>query len=115
MVKRNHPNSFIKKPPSNPEIGSAFSTSFYWREHGQLEAMDNEIGRVLLGSGLATYKSDGSLNYDPKRTNTMVVIVGDNGTYAPSVKLPFDPILCKGTTYQTGVWVPLIVAGLSRP
>lgn len=76
-----------------------------------LEAMDNEIGRLLVGSGLATYQSDGSLNYDPQRTNTMVVIIGDNGTYAPSVKLPFDPNLSKGTAYQTGVWVPLIVAG----
>ena len=76
-----------------------------------LEAMDTEIGQVMVKSGLATFNQDGSLNYQPEKTNTMVVIVGDNGTYAPSVKLPFDPNLSKGTVYQTGVWVPLIVAG----
>src|SRR5690606_20928641 len=29
----------------------------------------------------------------------------------PLVKAPFDPGRAKGTAYQTGVWVPLIVAG----
>ena len=76
-----------------------------------LEAADTEIGRLLVQTGLATYNSDGSLNYHPEQTNTMVVIIGDNGTYAVSVKLPFDLNLSKGTVYQTGVWVPLIVAG----
>ena len=76
-----------------------------------LEAADTQIGQILVQTGLATYNSDGSLNYHPEQTNTMVVIIGDNGTYAVSVKLPFDPNLSKGTVYQTGVWVPLIIAG----
>jgi hypothetical protein len=62
-------------------------------------------------TGLASYRADGSLDYHPEKTDTMVVIIGDNGTYAPSVKLPFDSGNAKGTVYQTGVWVPLIVAG----
>jgi hypothetical protein len=41
----------------------------------------------------------------------MIIIVGDNGTNGPSVKSPFNPTLAKATSYQTGVWVPLIVAG----
>ena len=41
----------------------------------------------------------------------MVVIIGDNGTYAVSVKPPFNPTYSKATVYQTGVWVPLIIAG----
>jgi hypothetical protein len=41
----------------------------------------------------------------------MVVIVGDNGSYFSTVRLPFDPNWGKGTPYQTGVWVPLIVSG----
>ena len=41
----------------------------------------------------------------------MVVIVGDNGSYLQTVRLPFDPQRAKGTPYQTGVWVPLIVSG----
>jgi hypothetical protein len=41
----------------------------------------------------------------------MIVIIGDNGTYAPGVKAPFNPTRAKATVYQTGVWTPLIVAG----
>src|SRR5690606_36082283 len=37
--------------------------------------------------------------------------MGDNGTYGPSVKAPFNPTRAKGFPYQTGVWVPLIIAG----
>ncbi|HEX8895405.1 MAG TPA: sulfatase-like hydrolase/transferase [Terriglobales bacterium] len=76
-----------------------------------LEAMDKEIGRLMVETGLATANSDGSLNYQPEKTNTMVVIIGDNGTYAPGVKAPFDPSRSKAYVYQTGVWVPLIIAG----
>ncbi len=76
-----------------------------------LEAADTHIGQLLVQIGLASQNPDGSLNYHPEDTNTMVVIIGDNGTYAVSVKLPFDPNLSKGTVYQTGVWVPLIIAG----
>ncbi len=75
-----------------------------------LEAMDHEIGRLLVETGIATRLDDGSLQYNPD-SNTVVVIVSDNGTYMPTVKLPFDPLRAKGSLYQTGVWVPLIVAG----
>jgi hypothetical protein len=76
-----------------------------------IEAMDEEIGRLLVNTGLAVRNSDGSLNYHPEATDTMVVIIGDNGTFAPGVKQPFDASRAKGTVYQTGVWVPLIVSG----
>ena len=76
-----------------------------------LEAMDTEIGNLLVQAGLATRNGDGSLNYDPNSSNTMVIVIGDNGTFAPGVKAPFDPARAKGWVYQTGVWVPLIVAG----
>ena len=76
-----------------------------------IEAMDTEIGQILIGTGLATANSDGSLNYHPETTDTMVVVVGDNGTFAPGVKAPFDVNRAKGYVYQTGVWVPLIVSG----
>lgn len=75
------------------------------------EAMDTEFGRLLTETGLAQRKPDGTLVYDPKASNTMIVIVGDNGTFGVTVKPPFSPSRAKGTTYQTGVWVPLIVAG----
>jgi len=76
-----------------------------------IEAMDSEIGRLLVSIGLATRNSDGTLNYKPENTNTMVIIVGDNGTLGSVVKTPFDVSRAKGTSYQTGVWVPLFVAG----
>ena len=76
-----------------------------------IEAIDTEIGRVLVELGLATRGLNGALDYRPEETNTMVVIIGDNGTFFPGVKLPFDPLHSKATVYQTGVWVPLIVAG----
>jgi hypothetical protein len=76
-----------------------------------IEAMDAEIGRVLVASGVATRGPNGELLYDPGRTGTMIVIMGDNGTYGPGVKAPFNPLRAKATVYQTGVWTPLIVAG----
>ena len=76
-----------------------------------IEAMDEEIGRVLVNTGIAKRNADGSLSYHPEETNTMVIIIGDNGTFAPGVKLPFDLNRSKGTVYQTGVWVPLIISG----
>ncbi|OWT55628.1 sulfatase-like hydrolase/transferase [Candidimonas nitroreducens] len=75
------------------------------------EALDTEFGRLLVETGIAKYKDDGSLDYDPKASNTVIAIVGDNGSLAAAVKLPFDPTRAKGSAYQTGVWDPLIIAG----
>src|SRR5262249_55174700 len=76
-----------------------------------VEAMDKEIGRLLVSTGLARFGASGELIYDPASTNTMVVIIGDNGTYFSGVKYPYNPLRAKGTPYQTGVSTPLIVAG----
>ena len=76
-----------------------------------LEAMDTELGRLLVETGIAPRAADGSLIYDPAASDTMVVVVGDNGSFGSLVKAPFDPSRAKGTAYQTGVWVPLIVSG----
>ena len=87
------------------------SSSYQAIQNQMTEAMDTEFGRLLVATGLATKRPDGTLNYDPNASNTMIIIVGDNGTNGPSVKSPFNPSFAKGTSYQTGVWVPLIVAG----
>jgi arylsulfatase A-like enzyme len=76
-----------------------------------IEAMDHELARLLTSTNLARRGANGQLSYTPERTDTVVVIVGDNGSFGATVKLPFDMTRSKGTTYQTGVWVPLIVAG----
>jgi len=75
------------------------------------EAMDTEFGRILVETGLAGRDADGKLVYDPKASNTVIVVMGDNGSLGSAVKLPFSGSQAKGTAYQTGVWVPLIVAG----
>src|SRR5690606_36277287 len=72
---------------------------------------DTEFGRLLVETGMARRGDDGRLIYDPAATSTAIVIVGDNGTLAAAVKQPFEATQAKGTTYQTGVWAPLIVAG----
>lgn len=65
----------------------------------------------MVEVGLATRKPNSTLDYHPEATDTMVLIIGDNGTFATGVKAPFDPNHSKATAYQTGVWVPLMVAG----
>jgi hypothetical protein len=75
------------------------------------EALDFEIGRFLTATGLATSGLGGQLIYDPRKTNTYVIFVADNGSLGAVVKLPFDSSRAKSTAYQTGVWVPAIVAG----
>src|SRR5262249_13642600 len=85
--------------------------AYHLLSNQMLESMDTEVGRLLVRTGLAKYNPDGSLNYQPQNTDTMVVLVGDNGTYGPGVKLPFNPARAKAFVYQTGVWVPLMIAG----
>jgi hypothetical protein len=72
-------------------------------DNQMVEAMDTEIGRLLVEVGLATRTHNGRLNYHPEATNTMVVIAGDNGSYFSAARLSFDPERGKGTPYQTGV------------
>jgi len=76
-----------------------------------IESIDTEISRLLIAIGLARRGPDGTLIYDPATTNTMVIVLGDNGSLGNAVKLPFNPQRAKGTAYQTGVWVPLIISG----
>lgn len=75
------------------------------------EALDFEIGRFMTATGLATAGPNGQLIYNPRKTNTYVIFITDNGSLGTVVKVPFDPSRAKSTAYQTGVWVPAIVAG----
>jgi hypothetical protein len=76
-----------------------------------IEAMDTELGRLLTSTGLARRDNTGQLIYDPERTNTLIVIVGDNGSAGITVQFPFDMLRSKASPYQTGIWVPLMVSG----
>ena len=64
-----------------------------------IEAMDTQIGRLLA-------------SLDPEvRDNTYVIFIGDNGTTGGWVAEPFRPERAKGTVYQGGINVPMIVTG----
>tara|TARA_R110001606_G_scaffold111327_2_gene237790 strand:+ start:29026 stop:31293 length:2268 start_codon:yes stop_codon:yes gene_type:complete len=75
------------------------------------ESMDHELARFMVNAGLARYGASGELIYDPKASNTYVVLVSDNGSLGTVVKAPFEPTRAKSTAYQTGIWNPGIVAG----
>ncbi|MFT7461802.1 MAG: arylsulfatase B [Pseudohongiellaceae bacterium] len=68
-----------------------------------VEAMDREIGRLLSSLRPAVL------------ANTTVIFIGDNGTQGEAVTLPFDSTKAKGSIYEGGVNVPLIVAGKGVP
>ena len=81
----------------NPEADTRDSPIRYF--HAMIEAMDTSIGRVLD-------------SMDPEvRENTYVIFIGDNGTGGGSITAPFQSGRAKGTVYQGGVNVPLIVSG----
>ncbi|MFK5974076.1 MAG: sulfatase-like hydrolase/transferase [Flavobacteriaceae bacterium] len=63
-----------------------------------LEAMDTEIGRVLS-----------SLNAE-ELDNTLIIFIGDNGSPNQVVQ-EYNSNRVKGTVYQGGINVPLIIAG----
>ena len=75
-----------------------------------IQAMDSELGRLLVSTGLAT-KVGNRLVLTAAAANTVVIYVNDNGSLGSQVRLPFDPTRAKGTAYQTGVWTPMVVAG----
>ena len=64
-----------------------------------LEAMDTEMGRLL-----------NSLS-EEDRNNTIVIFIGDNGTPGQVIQAPYVRRKAKGSLYQGGVNVPLIISG----
>lgn len=62
-----------------------------------VEAMDTEIGRVLASIPQSI------------RDDTTVIFIGDNGTPAGASESPFEPSHAKGSLYEGGTNVPLIV------
>ncbi len=64
-----------------------------------IEAMDAEIGRLLASLTQA------------ERNNTLIVFIGDNGTTRQVIQTPYRGQKAKGTIYQGGVAVPMVVAG----
>ena len=64
-----------------------------------IEAMDTELGRFL-----------NSLSSED-RANTVIIFIGDNGTPGKVAQNPYSRLKVKGSLYQGGVNVPMIVSG----
>lgn len=61
-----------------------------------IESLDTELGRLLKAVDLE---------------RTTVVFIGDNGSTSATIQPPYPPERAKGTLYEGGVRVPLLVAG----
>ncbi len=86
-----------------PEFRQAFKL--------MVESVDRSIGEMLLDLDLATLEKGVFSLRDPAETNTLIVVVNDNGSYGPTVLPPFDPTEAKQTVYESGVRSACIVAG----
>jgi arylsulfatase B len=96
----NAPHSPFHKPPNalhsytNLPPNPGASTRPYFE--AMVEAMDTEIGRLMTNINL---------------TNTTVIFIGDNGTSDKVIQPPYSTNHAKGTLYEGGTRVPLIIAG----
>jgi arylsulfatase B len=87
-------------PPAELVSTPVDETSPDWAlQRAAAEAADHELGR-LLGA------------MDPeRRERTTFVVVGDNGTDRDFIRPPFSTARHKGTLFDGGVRVPLVVSG----
>ncbi len=81
--------------PTDEASISANPTPYYM---SMLEAMDTEMGRLL-----------NSLS-EEERNNTTIIFIGDNGTPNQVVQ-SYPSMRAKGSIYQGGVNVPMIISG----
>jgi arylsulfatase A-like enzyme len=82
--------------PTDPESIAADPLPYFL---AMVESVDHELGRVLA-----------SLTPE-ERANTVVIFIGDNGTTGSVIQSPYVPQHAKGSLYEGGVRVPLVVAG----
>ena len=64
-----------------------------------MQAVDSELGRLLSGLGASV------------SAKTTVLVFGDNGSPGRVSESPFDSTRGKGSVYENGTRVPLIIAG----
>lgn len=102
-VAFNAPHTPFHKPPNELHSYDALSGTqmdinqdprLYYE--AMVEAMDTEMARLLGAVDL---------------TNTHVIFVGDNGTPGQVLQAPFPSGRAKGSLYEGGIHVPMIVSG----
>lgn len=89
-------------PPANLHTynlssGPNQSPDLHYR--ASVEALDTELGRLFAGIGPA------------RMARTTVIFIGDNGSPSDVVTAPSNAAQVKGTLYEGGARVPLIIAG----
>jgi arylsulfatase A-like enzyme len=97
-VAFNAPHSPFHVPPTNLHSYGANPATNLLKYRAAVEAMDTEIGRLLLSVNAAT---------------TDIILIGDNGTPGQVIQSPYDAAHAKDTLYEGGIRVPLIIKGPS--
>ncbi|MFT7485389.1 MAG: arylsulfatase B [Candidatus Paceibacteria bacterium] len=92
------PPSNLCSCPASFCAGLGMGSSTADRIKAAAEAMDTELGRVL-----STLE-----RVDPE---ALVIFLGDNGTAGQATEAPYDPSHAKGSVYEQGINVPLIIKG----
>jgi arylsulfatase A-like enzyme len=64
-----------------------------------IEAMDYQIGKLIANIS------------ESELENTIIIVIGDNGTPNQVAQLPYLSSTAKGTLYQGGINVPLFISG----
>jgi len=104
-VAYNAPHTPFHLPPTNlhsqgnlPSDEASIDTNPLPYYMAMLEAMDSEMGRLIS-----------SLSQEEKE-NTIIIFIGDNGT-PQQVAQEYNPLRTKGSLYQGGINVPMIISG----
>ena len=97
-VAFNAPHTPFHIPPTNLHSYGANPATNLLKYRAAVEAMDTEIGRLLLSVNAAT---------------TDIIFIGDNGTPGQVIQAPYDAAHAKDTLYEGGIRVPLIIKGPS--
>jgi len=95
-----HAPFHVPPPPLQHTGGKEIAGDARLCYRAMIEAMDTEIGRLLRDMG-------------PELARTNVIFAGDNGTPREVVQPPHEPLHGKGSVYQGGVNVPLLIGGPS--
>ena len=91
----NAPHTPLHRPPNNLHTYTGM-LSQRQRYEAMVEAMDTEMARLLTHIDLA---------------ETTVIFMGDNGTPGNYIQLPFSNSHAKGSAYEGGIRVPLLIYG----
>lgn len=97
-VAFNAPHTPFHVPPTSLHTYGANPATNLLKYRAAVQAMDTEIGRLLLSVDAA---------------NTDIIFIGDNGTPGQVIQAPYTSTHAKDSLYEGGIRVPLIIKGPS--